>query len=148
MALPNIPESISLDQQDAEQQLAPKAPPYQLRHKRAPRYRCGNCGSRNCSCVNLVEVRIPGKRLARGADVPFQDLVDVNALDHPQQDILSIHVKYQDVPLVHSIVITVANMYSNIGQGMGPPLETTLKAMHETSPTGCINYRFKERTWH
>ena len=31
---------------------------------------------------------------------------------------------------------------------MIPPLETTLKAMHETSHTDCPNYRIKKWTWH
>ena len=76
MTLPNIPESISLDQQEAEQTYRSQALPYQLRRNRAPRYRRGTCGSRNCSCVKLVEVRTPDKRLAPGADAPAQDLVD------------------------------------------------------------------------
>ena len=56
----------------------------------------------------------------------------MNALDHLQQDIFTIQVKNQDVPLVHSIVITVEKTYSIIGRGVVPPLKSTLKAMHET----------------
>ena len=67
MTLPNIPESLSPDQQGAEQTPPSQAPPYQLRRNTTPRYRCGTCGTRNCSCVNLDEVRTPVKRLVRGA---------------------------------------------------------------------------------
>ena len=49
MILPNIPESMSLDQQDAEQPITSQALPYQLRRNGAPRYRCGTRGSSNCS---------------------------------------------------------------------------------------------------
>ena len=66
MTSPNIPDSMSPDQQCAGQ-TSSQAPPYQLRCNRAPRYRCRTCSSLDCSCVNLVEVRAPGKRLVRGA---------------------------------------------------------------------------------
>ena len=92
-------------------------------------------------------MRSPGKRLARRADAPFQYLDDMNALDHPQQDVLSIHAKNQDVPLVHNVVITVKKTYSSLEPGVVRPLETTLKAMHETSPTDCPHYRLKEWRW-
>ena len=93
MTLPSIPESMSLDQQDAGQTPPLQSPPYQLQRNRAPRYRCGTCGSRNCSCVNLVELRIPDKRMARGADAPAQDLVDTETSDdHPQQEILRVNL--------------------------------------------------------
>ena len=45
-------------------------------------------------------------------------------------------------------MITVEKTYSSIKPGVIPPLETTLKAMHETSHTDCPNYRFKKWTWH
>ena len=122
MTLPSVPESMSLYQQDVEQPLASQVPPYPLRRNRTPRYRRVTCGSRNSSCFSLVEVRTPGKRLARGADVPFQDLVDMIALDHPQQDSLSFPAENQDVSLVHSIVITVEKTYSNIEPGVVLPL--------------------------
>ena len=50
--------------------------------------------------------------------------------------------------LVHHVVITVEKTYSSIGRGVVTPLETTLKAMHETSPTSCPTYRFEEWTWY
>ena len=37
MTLPNLPESMSPDQQGAEQTSLSQAPPYQLRRNRAPR---------------------------------------------------------------------------------------------------------------
>ena len=42
----------------------------------------------------------------------------------------------------------VEKTYSSIGPGVVPSLETTLKAMHGTSPTDCPTYRFKKWTWH
>ena len=72
----------------------------------------------------------------------------MNALDRPQQYVLSIDAINQDVPPVHSIVITVEKTHSSIEPCVVPPLETILKAMHETPPTDCPNYRFKEWTWH
>ena len=149
MTLPNIAESISPEQREAEQPTPSQAPPYQLRRNRAPRYRCGTCGSRNCSCVNLVEVRTPDKRLARGVDAPALDLADTEIFeDHIQHTIRSMHAKDQDVPQVHHVVISIEKTYSSIGPGVVPPLETTLKAMQGTPPSDCPTYRFKEWTWH
>ena len=149
MTLPNIAESISPEQREAEQPTPSQAPPYQLRRNRAPRYRCGTCGSRNCSCVNLVEVRTPDKRLARGVDAPALDLADTEIFeDHIQHTIRSIHAKDQDVPQVHQVVISIEKTYSSIGPGVVPPLETTLRAMQGTSPSDCPTYRFKEWSCH
>ena len=149
MTLPNIAESISPEQREAEQPTPSQAPPYQLRRNRAPRYRCGTCGSRNCSCVNLVEVKTPDKRLARGVDAPALDLADTEIFeDHMQHTIRSIHAKDQDVPQVHHVVISIEKTYSSIGPGVVPPLETTLRAMQGTSPSDCPTYRFKEWSCH
>ena len=97
---------MSLDQQAAEQAASSRPLPYQLSTDRAPGCGCGTGGSRNCICVILVEARTPGKRLAREADAPAKDLVDMNRVDHPQHEIHSIQAKNEDVTLVHSIVIT------------------------------------------
>ena len=149
MTLPNIAESISPEQRKAEQPTPSQAPPYQLRRNRTPRYRCGTCGSRNCSCVNLVEVKTPDKRLARGVDAPALDLADTEIFeDHIQHTIRPIHAKDQDVPQVHHVVISIEKTYSSIGPGVVPPLETTLRAMQGTPPSDCPTYRFKEWTWH
>ena len=148
MTLPNIAESISPEQREAEQPTPSQALPYQLRRNRAPRYRCGTCGSRNCSCLNLIRGRPPDKRLARGVDAPATDSADTEAIeDHMQHTIRSIQAKDQDIPQVHHIVITTEKTYSSIGPGVVPPLETTLKAMQETSSSDCPTYRFKEWTW-
>ena len=148
MTLPNIAESISPEQREAEQPTPSQAPPYQLRRNRAPRYRCGTCGSRNCSCLNLIRGRPPDKRLARGVDAPATDSADTETIeDHMQHTIRSIQAKDQDIPQVHHIVITTEKTYSSIGPGVVPPLETTLKAMQETSSSDCPTYRFKEWTW-
>ena len=43
---------------------------------------------------------------------------------------------------------TIEKTYSSVEPGIVPPLETTLKGMHETPSTDCPNYRFKEWTCH
>ena len=73
-------------------------------------------------------MRTPPKRLAWAVDVPFQCLVDMKALDHPQQYVLSIQAKNQDIPLLHNIVITVEKTYSSNDPRVVPLLETTLRA--------------------
>ena len=106
VTLPNIPESSSLDKQDDEQASSPQAPPYQLRTNRAPRYRCGSCGSRICSCVIL------DKRLTPGAVIPTNELLHARNMGHPQHEIFAIQTRQQELPpLVHHVVITVENTY-------------------------------------
>ena len=147
MTLPDIAESMSPEQRGTKQPSLSQAPPYQLRRNRAPRYRCETCGSRNCSCVNLVEVRTPDKRLARGVDAPAHDSADTETSeDHLQHTIRSIKSKDQVVPQVYHVVITIEKTYSSIGPGVVPPLETTLNAMQGTSPPDCPTYHFKEWT--
>ena len=149
MTLPNIAESTSPEQRQAEQLNPPRAAPYQLRRNRVPRYRCGTCGSRNCSCVNLIKGRPPDQRLARGEDASAPALTDTKTFeDHAQHTIRSIQTEDQDIPRVHHIVITMEKTYSSVGPGVIPPMETTLKAMQGTSPSDCPTYRFKEWTWH
>ena len=99
MTLPNIAESTSPEQRQAEQSNPPRAAPYQLRRNRVPRYRCGTCGSRNCSCVNLIKGRPPDQRLARGEDASTPALADTETFeDHAQHTIRSIQAKDQDIP--------------------------------------------------
>ena len=82
-------------------------------------------------------------------EAPTSDLGDTETMeDHSQHLILSIQTKNQDIPLVHHVVITIEKTYSSKEPGIVPPLENTLKAIHETSPTDCPTYRFKEWTWH
>ena len=88
MTLPNIAESISPEKLEAQPPTPSKAPPDQLRRNRAPRYRCGTCGSRNCSCVNLIERKPPDDQLARGVDALTPTLVDTDTFeDHEQHTI-------------------------------------------------------------
>ena len=132
---------------DTQSPTPSQVPPYQLRRNRAPRYRCGTCGSRNCSCVDLIQVKPPDNRFARGVDAPTLTLADTDtSKDHEQHTTWAVQTKNQDVPQVHHIVITIEKTYSSIGPGVVPPLETTLKAMHGTSPSDCPTYRFKEWT--
>ena len=135
MTLPNITESLSSEQSEAEQTTTSRAPPYLLRRNRTPRYRCGTCGSRNCSCVNLISGKPPNKRLARGVDAPAPDTAVTETTEDHMQYIRNIQAKDQEVPQVHHVVITVEKTYSSIGPAVVPPLETTLKAMQETSPS-------------
>ena len=91
MPLPIIAESMSPEQREAQPPTPSQAPPYLLQRNGAPRYRCGTCGSRNCSCVNLIEVRPPDNRLARRVDAPAHDLADTETFeDHVQHTIRSI----------------------------------------------------------
>ena len=99
--------------------------------------------------MNLVEVRTPVKRLARGTDAPVPKLIIPETSDnYSQHELLTIQAKHQETPLVHHVVTTIEKTYSNVEPRILPPLDTTLKGMHETSPTDCPTYRFKEWTWH
>ena len=64
---------------------------------------------------------------------------------HPQHATLAIQAKRNIPSLVHHIVITVEKTYASI---VVPPLEIKLKALHNTSPSDCRNYRFWEWTRH
>ena len=90
MTIPYIPETTSLDQRAIEQE-SPQTHPYQLKANRAPQYRCGTCGSRNCSCLNLVEEEEPDQRFARGGDDLLQQTW--RATHHPQHKIVAIQAK-------------------------------------------------------
>ena len=108
---------------------------------------CGTCGSRNCSCVNLIERKPPDDRLARGVDAAAPALADTDTSeDHKQHTTWAVQTKNQYFPQVHQILITIEKTHSSIEPGVVPPLETTLKAMHGTSPSDCPAYRFKECT--
>ena len=152
MTLPNIPESQSPNQQLAEQGTSSQAPCYMLRANMAPRYKCGTCGSRNCSCVQLVTTsESQDHQLARRAAIPARELSMARAPEHPQHKILAIQTQRQELkppPMIHHVAITVEKTYTSAEPGVVPPLETTLKAMHNTSPSDSLNYRFKEWTQH
>ena len=116
-----------------------------------PRYKCGTCGSCNCSCVQLVTNEPPDNQLARGAVIPAQDLTIARAPEHPQHKILTIQTRRRELeppPTVRHIVLTVEKTFASVEPGVVPPLEITLKAMHNTSPSDCPNNRFKEWTQH
>ena len=71
MTLPEIPESQPTTQSDSHENTSIQEPRYQLRTNRAPRYKCGTCGSRNCNCVHQITIEPPDLRLARGANTHF-----------------------------------------------------------------------------
>ena len=86
-------------------------------------------------------MRTPDKRLARRAYAPARMLVDPEKSDdYAQHKVLAVQAKHQENPLIHHVVITTEKTYSSIEPGIVPPIETTLKAMHETSPTDCSAY--------
>ena len=49
---------------------------------------------------------------------------------------------------MYHTLIAEEKTYSSIGPGVVQPLETTIKAMHETSTASCPTYSSKEWTWH
>ena len=145
MTLPNIAESMPTEEREAQPPTTSQAPPFQLRRNRAPRYRCGTCGSRNCSCVNLIERKPPDDQLARGVDALIPTLADTDTFeDHDQHTIWAVQTENQDGLQVHNVLITIEKTFSSIEPGVVPPLETTLKAMHGTSFSDCPAYRSKE----
>ena len=141
MTLPEILESPS--SQSAQ------TPRYQLRANRALRYKYGTCGSRNCTCVRQIIIEPPNLRLARGAAIPACELAQARTLEHPHYEILAVRAQRQEhklSPIVRHIIVTVERTYTSTESGVVPPLESTLKAMHDSSPSDCLTYRFKEWT--
>ena len=151
MKLPRIPENQSPERTDTALDPSSQVPRYQLRANRTPRYKCGTCGSRKCSCVKLLISEPPDQQLARGAEIPARKLSIARAAHHPQHEILAIRAQRKELeptPLIHHIVVIVEKTYASLEPGVVPPLEITLKAMQATSPSDCPNYRFKEWTEH
>ena len=150
MTLPEIPETQSPpENQNSELGPSSQTLRYQLRANRAPRYKCGTCGSRNCSCVKRLACDSPDHRLARGAVIPARELSMARAPYHPQHEILTVQAQREKVeapPLVHHLVITVEKTFTSVEREVIAPLEETLRAMHATSPSDCPTYRFKEWT--
>ena len=150
MTLPEIPETQSPpENQNSELGPSSQTLRYQLRANRAPRYKCGTCGSRNCSCVKRLACDSPDHRLTRGAVIPARELSMARAPYHPQHEILTVQAQREKVeapPLVHHLVITVEKTFTSVEREVIPPLEETLRAMHATSPSDCPTYRFKEWT--
>ena len=96
-------------------------------------------------------MKSPDNRLARGVHTPTPTptLADTDTSeDHEQYTICTIQTETQNVPQVHHVVITMEKTYSSVTPDIIPPLETTLKAMRETSPSDCPTYQFKEWTRH
>ena len=151
MILPRIPESPNPTQPNTLNDAFRRAPRYQLRANKAPRYRCGTCGSRDCSCVQLVTTEPPKLRLARGAAIPARELMLARTQNHPQHEILTVRAEHQTPkapPTIRHIILTIEKTYASTESGLVPPPETTLKEMHKFSPSNCTTYRFKEWTSH
>ena len=147
MTLPEIPESQSPERTDTTLDPSSRISRYQLSTNRAPRYKCGTCGSRNCSCVERLASEPPYQRLARGADIPARELLLAKAPHHPQHEALAVEAqrgKLESAPSIQHIVIIVEKTYASVEPGVVPPLNFTLTAMHATSPSDCPSYRFKE----
>ena len=67
--------------------------------------------------------------------------------EHSQYKVFAIETKRHNIsPLVHHVVIITETSYASIEPGVIPSLETSMKAMHGTSPSDCPNYRFMEWT--
>ena len=153
MTPPEISENLSQDRSGIEEGTYSQAPRYRLRANKAPRYRCGTCGSRNCSCVQLIASEPPDHQLARGAAIPTRELLMARAPEHAQHGILATRHQTRQQELepsstVKHIIVTVVKTYTSVEQGVVPPVEVTLKAMHDTSPSDCGHYRFKEWIQH
>ena len=151
MTLPHIPESSSPAQSPQRDDNSRQAPRYQLRTNRAPKYKGGTCGSRNCSCVQLVTTETPRQRLARGAAIPDCEFLLAQTANHPQHKILNVRTKLHNsniTPTVRHIILTIEKTFTSTESESIPPLESTLKEMHRFSPSDCPTYRFKEWTSH
>ena len=151
MTLPEILENPLHTQSASCEDTSTQAPRYQLRANRAPQYKCGTCGSRNCSCVHQIIIETPDLRLARGAAIPACDLALVRTPKHPQYGVLAVRAQRQEPttpPTIRHIIVTVEKTYASAESGLVPPLESTLKAVHDSSPADCPTYRFKEWTRH
>ena len=147
MTLPETLESQSPAHSDSRENTSPQVPRYQLRTNRAPRYKCGTCGSRNCTCAHQIIIEPPDLRLARGAPIPTCELTLGRMPDHPQHRILAVRAQRQEQespPIVSHMIVTIEKTYTSIQFGVVPPLEATLRAMHDSSPSDCPTYRFKE----
>ena len=151
MTLPQIPESSSPAQSPQLDDNSRQAPRYQLRTNRAPKYKCGTCGSRNCSCVQLVTTETPKQRLARGAAIPDCEFLLAQTANHPQHKILNVRTKLHNsniTPTVRHVILTIEKTFTSTESESIPPLESTLKEMHQFSPSDCPTYRFKGWTSH
>ena len=89
--------------------------------------------------------------MARGAAIPARELTLPRTPEHPQHQILTVRARQQEPktpPTIRHIILTVEKTYTSTESGHVPPLESTLKAMHDFSPSDCPTYRFKELTRH
>ena len=108
MTIPDIQERHLPNQQNAEQVTSSQALRYRLRGKRAPRHKCGTCGSCNCSCVHLVTSEPQDHRLARGAAIPAHELSITRTPEPPRYKVLTIQTRGQELPpMVHHLIISV-----------------------------------------
>ena len=146
MTLPEILESPSPAQSGSREDTSTQSPRYQLQANRAPRYKCGTCGPRNCSCVHQITIEPPDLRLARACGLAL-----ARTPEHPQHGVLAVQTQQQEPktpPTIRHIIVTVEKTYASAESGLVTPLESTLKAMHDSSPSDCPTYRFKEWTNH
>ena len=110
-------------------------------------------GHHDTSCEQIehhvLNVEPADLRLARGAVIPACEFALARTPEHPQHGILAIRAQRQKhgiPPVVRPIIVTIEKTYTSIDSGVVPPPESTLKAMHDSSPSGCPTYRFKEWT--
>ena len=151
MTLPEILESQSSTQSGSREDTLTQALRYQLRANRAPRYKCGTCVSRNCNCFHQITIEPPDLQLAWRMAIPACELALARTPEHPQHGILAVRTQRHEPKTpstVRHIIVTVEKTYASAESGLVPPLESTLKAMHNSSPSDCPTYRFKVWTHH
>ena len=113
MTLPQALENQPPARPYSRENTSPQVPRYQLRTNQAPRYKCGTCGSRNCTCTHQIIIEPPDLRLARGAVIPTCELTLARMPDHPQYRILAVRAKRQEhesLPIVSHIIVTIERL--------------------------------------
>ena len=106
-------------------QESPATTRYHLRRNRVPRYRCGTCGLRDCTCVELIKSTIMTK----------------------PEKILNTQIQSPQSPcLVHRIVIRAEKTYTGLERNPTLPLERIMSHLFQSEVTKAPCLRFKEWT--
>ena len=125
--LPQVPELESASATADEGTQPATSKHYELRPARAPRYRCGTCGLRDCTCVKHIAREPATNDTARGVGNPR-----------------SLKLEWDRVPNVRTIVLKAEKTFTSLDTGKVPPLETTIDSMEKTTWEDLPTYRFKE----
>ena len=114
--LPNVPEHESTASTADEQTQQSTSRKYRLRPGRAPRYRCGTCGLRDCTCVKHIAREPVTSNMARGVGNPRP-----------------LKLEWDKIPNVRTIVLKAEKTFAGLETGCVPPLEVTMENMQKTS---------------